>query len=140
MSRIVHSRRIPSAAALIVGCVSVASVAAAQRLDSEANPWIPAVSVFSGAVGQTSDGTVDSAARGFFEDDAFGLYPFVGLGTELATPALGDVAGQPRLFFRGDIALSFDSEQRLVGRYVKRFAKVFEKRRFARLEQRRQPA
>jgi hypothetical protein len=114
MSRIMHSRGIRSAVALVVGCVSVASVAAEQRPDSEANQWIPAVSVFSGVIGQTSDGTGDSSARGFFEGEAFGLFPYVGLGTELTTPVLGDVAGQPRLFFRGDVALSFDAEQRLV--------------------------
>ena len=116
MSRLISAKRISSLTALVAGALWVVSAGAEPQseMSGEADGWVPSLSVSSGAIGQTRDGTIASATRGSFEGDAFGLFPYVGLSTELATPILGDLAGKPRLFLRGDVALSFDAEQRLV--------------------------
>ncbi len=76
--------------------------------------WVPGLSIVGLGHIQGRSGSIESPERGSHSGSTRSVFASLGLSAELSTPVLSFAPGRPRLFFHGDAALSFETEEPLI--------------------------
>lgn len=98
----------------VLSAMSASAESAAERREREEARWVPSAALFSMGIPDKRSASSISDTLSPQEGDSTGFPWSVGVGVDLASPVIADVAGRPRLFAHGDVSFSFDSQEPVV--------------------------